>query len=159
MVKSSSFAEQNNFILASFVFQFQKMTLSAVRFTFTKGERLASRKIIGELFEKGKSIVVAPFRLSWIETKLPSAFPVQMGFSVPAKNFRSAVDRNRLKRQMREVYRKNKFPLYSFLKQYQKQCAMMIVLTGKTKPSFEEIEKKIKLTLLLFEENFKKNAE
>ena len=135
------------------------MTLPATRFTFTKDERLSSRKIIAELFEKGTSFVVVPFRLIWMETILPSDFPVQVVFSVPAQNFRKAVDRNRIKRQLREVYRKNKSTVYALLKKEQTQCAIMIVFSGKTKLSFEEIEKKLKLTLLRFEEGFKKHAE
>ncbi len=60
---------------------------------------------------------------------------------------------------MREVYRKNKASVYSLLTQHQKQCALMIVFTGKIKPEFEEIEKKIRLTLQRFEEDFKKHTE
>jgi ribonuclease P protein component len=128
-------------------------------FTFSKNERLSSRKIIGQLFEKGKSIVVVPFRLSFIQTPLPSVSPAQIAFSVPVKNFRKAVDRNRIKRQMREVYRKNKSSVYALLESQKVQCAMMIVFMGKAKPSFEEVEQKLKLTLHRFEEEFKKHAE
>lgn len=135
------------------------MTVATERFTFTKDERLSSRKIIAELYEKGKSFIVFPFRLVWLETILPSAFPVQIVLSVPSKNFRKAVDRNRIKRQMREVYRKNKSAVYSLLQKEKNQCAIMIIFTGKSKVPFNEIENKLKLTLLRFEESYKKNAE
>jgi ribonuclease P protein component len=132
---------------------------ASMRFTFSKNERLSSRKILTELFEKGKSIVVSPFRVSFFKTVLSSSSPVQIAFSVPVKNFRQAVDRNRIKRQMREVYRKNKSSVYALLESQKIQCAMMIVFIGKVKPSFEEVEQKLKLTLLRLEEEFKKNAE
>jgi ribonuclease P protein component len=129
------------------------------RFTLTRQERLASRKIISELFENGNSTVCFPFRLVWKETVLPVTSPVQIAFSVPSKKFRLAVTRNRIKRQMREVYRKNKSAVYDLLAGRNKQCAMMLVFTGSVVLPFEEIEKKIKLTLLRFEEDFKKHAE
>ncbi len=133
--------------------------MAITRFTFKKEERLSSRKILTELFEKGKSIVVSPFRLSFLKTKLVSSSPAQIAFSVPVKNFRQAVDRNRIKRQMREVYRKNKSSVYALLENQKSQCAMMIVFIGKSKPTFEEVEQKLKLTLHRFEEEFKKHAE
>ena len=130
---------------------------TTVRHTFTKAERLSSRKIITALFERGRIIVLPPFRLSWMQAELPSTFPVQVAFSVPVKNFRQAVDRNRIKRQMKEVYRKNKSSVYALLGS-RKQCAMMIVFIGKVKPSFEEIESKLKLILNRFEEDLKKHG-
>jgi len=135
------------------------MALPAPRLTFNKNERLSSRKIISALFEKGKVVTVFPFRLNWMVTSLSSGSPAQIAFSVPVKNFRHAVDRNRIKRQMREVYRKNKSSLYALLKDHQIQCAVMVVFIGKSKLSFEEIEKNLNLTLLRFEEALKKYAE
>ncbi len=135
------------------------MPSHVTRFTFRKDERLSSRKIISKIFEEGRNIVNVPFRLLWIEAELSSSSPAQVAFAVPAKKIRLAVDRNRIRRQMREVYRKNKSSLYSLLMAKEKQCAMMIVFTGAPRPSFEEIEKKLKLTLLRFEEDFKKHAQ
>ncbi len=132
---------------------------NAQRFSFRKNERLASRKLLGELFEKGRSFVIAPFRVSYLQADLPSASPVQVAFSVPVKNFRLATDRNRIKRQMREVYRKNKFSVYALLENQKRQFAVMIVFTGKMKPSFEEVERSLKLTIHRLEEELKKNAE
>ncbi|MCX6290517.1 MAG: ribonuclease P protein component [Bacteroidetes bacterium] len=135
----------------------QKTALSGNR--FSKNERLSSRKLITELFETGKSIHLHPIRLTWQMTVVDSGSPVQAAFSVPAKTFRSAVDRNRIKRQMKEVYRKNKSSVYRLLEQHRKQCVLMIVYTGKAMPAFEEIEHKLKLTLLRLEDDFKKNIQ
>ena len=128
------------------------------RFTFRKNERLSGRKIMAALFAKGNSVVIPPFRVMWMITVLESPSPAQIAFSVPVKNFRLAVDRNRIKRQMREAYRKNKSSLYSCLQHEKRQCAMMIIFTGKAKLPFTVIENKFKLTLHRLEEEFKKHA-
>jgi len=135
------------------------MPSTSVRNTFTKEERLKSRKLIAELFGRGRQTVIPPFRLLWMTASLPTASPAQIGFSVPVKNFRNAVDRNRIKRQMREVYRKNKAALYSLIVVEKKQCAMMLVFTGKTTLPFDEIEHKLTLTLSRFEEDFKQHVQ
>jgi ribonuclease P protein component len=133
--------------------------MTKTRMTFSKDERLSSRKILSGLFEKGKVIIVSPFRLLWLQTTLPSSTPVQIAFSVPVKNFRRAVDRNRIKRQIREVYRKNKSSVYALSESRKKQYALMIVFIGKVKPTFEEVESKLKLVLHRLEEDLQKHAE
>ena len=76
-----------------------------MRFTFGKPEKLKSRKLIGKLFEDGKSVKKFPVRLVYLQTNHTSDFPVQAGFSVPKRNFKRAVDRNRIKRLIRESFR------------------------------------------------------
>jgi ribonuclease P protein component len=132
------------------------MAESQQRFTFRKNEILSGRKVMNELFAKGKIINVSPFRVVWMLAELSS--PVQVAFSVPVKNFRQAVDRNRIKRQMREIYRKNKPVVSASEGKNQKQCALIIIYNGKKMLPFAEVADKLKLTLLRFEEEFKKNA-
>ncbi len=101
-------------------------------YTFKGGERLKSRKLIGELFEKGQSFGQYPLRLVWIETDNPrSEFPVQMAISVPKRRFKHAVTRNLLKRRIREAYRLRKHRLYRTMDGHQHQWALMIIYTGK----------------------------
>jgi ribonuclease P protein component len=77
-----------------------------------KTERLKSRKLIEKLFAEGQSFAVYPLRLVYLRTELPEGSgPLQTAFSVSKKNFRSAVSRNRIRRQMREAYRLKKEPL------------------------------------------------
>ncbi len=112
--------------------------------TFRKAERLTSRKIFDLLVTKGRSVHEAPFRLIWLKTVIDSPFPAQVAFAVPKKNFKSAVKRNRIRRMMREVYRKNKAGFYPLLIQKEQQLAILLVYSGKTVPEYAEVEQKIK---------------
>ena len=81
------------------------------RYKLGKQARLKSRKVIDCLFKDGKSFTVFPFRVIYQFTKLPvtpDAFQLQAGFSVSKRHFKKAVDRNRIKRLMREAYRLQK---------------------------------------------------
>ena len=74
--------------------------------TLGKKERLKSKKLIGKLFEEGKSIKKYPFRLIYlIQDKNSFKIKTQASFSVPKRNFKKAVDRNRIKRLIKEAYR------------------------------------------------------
>ncbi|MBN4081776.1 ribonuclease P protein component [bacterium AH-315-C07] len=108
--------------------------------TFKREERLKSKKVIASLFDNGDSFVEYPYRVVWVLTPLDSKFPVQLAISVSKKNFKSAVDRNHIKRQIREIYRKNKSIHYSAFTKVNTQCAMMIIYTEKEKVEFEKME-------------------
>ena len=128
-----------------------------MRQTFRKEERLCSKKIIKTLFEDGSSLTVHPFRLVWLKTVLKTEYPVQITISVPKKNIAKAVDRNKIKRQMRESYRKNKNILYKYLYNKDKQYAMALIYTAKDEIDYKEIETKIILTLQRFIEGNEKS--
>jgi ribonuclease P protein component len=129
-----------------------------VRETFSKAERLTSRKLIERLVEEGKSLSQYPFRLSWLETELKAGVPAQVAMVVSKRNFKRAVDRNRIKRLMREVYRKETANFYKTLTNKNVQCALMLLYMGKVVPDFAEVEKKLKLTLQRFEKEFKEGS-
>ena len=79
--------------------------------TFKKEERIVSNLLIETLFEKGnsQSLSAYPLRAVYLRTEhREGCAPVQLLISVPKKKFKHAVDRNRVKRQIREAYRKNK---------------------------------------------------
>jgi ribonuclease P protein component len=132
--------------------------MTVPRQTFTKDERLRSRKIIEQIIEEGKSIYISPFRFSWTLTELNTQFPIQFAIAVPKRFFKRAVDRNRIKRLVREVYRKNKSRLYALMKSRNIQCALLVVFSGKKVPVYEEVEKKFLITLQRFEETILKNS-
>lgn len=118
-----------------------------MRFTFRKHEKLKSRKLIGRLFEEGKSVKKFPVRLVYLQTDHTSEAKVQAGFSVPKRNFKKAVDRNRIKRLIREAYRNQKSGLYD---QLDKPYIFMFTFIGKTEPTYLEVEQKIQQVLALF---------
>ncbi|PCJ89861.1 MAG: ribonuclease P protein component [Flavobacteriales bacterium] len=115
--------------------------------TFKKQERLCSKKLIAQLFERGTSLSVFPIRAIWLETGLNCDFPAQVVVSVPKKKIKKAVERNSIKRRMRESYRKNKHLLYEQLENYGKQIALVLIYQSDEEKSYEEINDKIIVTL------------
>lgn len=113
-----------------------------MNYTFKREERLKSRKVIGELFKGGKSFGQYPLRLIWVEQEEKVGdFPVQISVSVPKKKFPKAVQRNHLKRKIREAYRLNKPRLHRKLAGQEKQYAWMVLYVAKEKLPYAEIEK------------------
>lgn len=88
--------------------------------TFRKDERLCSRTLTEKLFHKegSRSMAAFPLRLVYMKSPAGEDGPAaQMLVSVPKRCFKRAVKRNRVKRQVREAYRKNKHILYDKLEQ------------------------------------------
>jgi ribonuclease P protein component len=111
------------------------------RYTFTKEEKLKSRKAIEQLFKEGKSFSGFPFRVLW-KFGEKAEVPLQTGFAVSSKNFKRAVDRNRIKRLMREAYRLQKNELQDRLKQQQKYLAVFFIYVGNEIPDYPLIFEK-----------------
>lgn len=112
--------------------------------TFSKSERLSSKVAIDILFETGRSIHSNPFKICWLEIP-ESPSPAQIVISVPKRIFKSAVDRNKIKRQIREAYRKNKTILFENLQT--KKIHLMLIFTSKTMLEYKEMEEKIIVAL------------
>jgi ribonuclease P protein component len=124
--------------------------------TFSKEERLCSRRLIGLLFSKGHTFHLKPFRITWMRQSPGGSSPVQVLMSVPKYNFRKAVDRNLIRRRMREAYRLNKHVLYSVFPGTAYQIVFCITCTAKEIVAYDLIEAKIILLLQrLIEENEK----
>ena len=124
-------------------------------FRFQRAERLKSEKVISSLFKKGRSFSCYPLRLVYTEitplsTKADSTdfSPVQFSLSVSKKKFKRAVDRNLLRRRIRESYRLQKHELYLFLKDHatlsEKQFAFMVIYTAKDALPYADIHKGIR---------------
>lgn len=114
---------------------------------FSKTERLCSEKLIARLYQSGDFISKYPLRVNLVICELPAAVPCQVVFTVGKKRFPSAVNRNRIKRMMRELYRKSKMPLYHQLEGLGIQLAISIIYTGKEIPDFQGLEKQWQIML------------
>lgn len=110
---------------------------------FKSAEKLKSRKLIDKLFNEGKSVSQNGFTLVYLFVPLTTQYPIQAAFSVPKRNYKHATDRNRIKRLMREVWRKNKISLYKPLAEKQKQVALMWVCKSKTMPDYAACEQAV----------------
>ena len=119
-----------------------------IRHTFKKAEKLTNKKVFDSLFAEGKSFSVPPLRFIWVKTKSSLSTPVQLGISVPKKLFAKAVDRNIIKRRIRESYRKNKAPVYEVLQNLNLHIALMIIYVEKEELPYQEIENKMIVSLL-----------
>ncbi|NPA33338.1 MAG: ribonuclease P protein component [Chlorobi bacterium] len=124
------------------------------RNTFRKYERLTRRKIISQLFKEGKVYRAGNIRAIWLETQLPvKSSPVQVLISVPRKQWKRSVDRNFIKRLIREAYRTNKHNLYETLERQGKQLALALIFRGNHKPTLQNIEQNIKQILAHIEQD------
>ena len=112
-----------------------------MKFTYPKQEKLKSKKLIDQLFTEGQSVSAFPLRLVYLGTTFDDAVIAKTGVSVSKRNFKTAVDRNHIKRLLREVYRLNKATYFNNLTT---QHAFMILYIGKEKPSFAQIETSMK---------------
>ncbi len=105
--------------------------------SFSKHERLSSEKAIQELFEKGSSFSLYPFRVKILTQEHESNHSVLI--TVSKRFYKRAVDRNIIKRRTREAYRLSKH----FLLQEGKSLHIAFIYIGKEINSFELIQKKL----------------
>lgn len=100
-----------------------------MKLSLNKHERLKSRRLIDELFGSGSSIDAYPIKLVFkvIRQDQSPLSPVQFGVTVSKKKFKRAVDRNLIKRRMREAFRINKTSIYEHLVLKDKYLAMMAI--------------------------------
>jgi ribonuclease P protein component len=113
-------------------------------YTFKKEERLCNKRLIDGLFHNGSSFLCYPFKASWMLIDGGQQVPVQVVFSVAKKRYKRAVDRNVVKRRMREAYRLNKQAcLYDVLSSASKQLVLSVSYIGKEISPYDFFEKKM----------------
>lgn len=121
---------------------------AAERFTLSKEERICSKKLINELFTgNGRSMTAFPLRVVFMKRTIVDDEPrAAMLVSVPKRYFKHAVDRNRVKRQVREAFRRNKSIITQNLTDDHEAVAMAFVwLTDEKFPSSEVENRMVRL--------------
>jgi ribonuclease P protein component len=133
---------------------------TTTRYTLNKTQRLKSRKAIDALFANGTAFSLFPFRVIYKLDKKEEGKPnLQCGFSVSAKRFKKAVDRNRIKRLTRECWRLQLKPLDEKLTEQLLQSNVFLIYMGNELPEYDELFKKvtavIKRLIKIIDENSK----
>ena len=125
------------------------------RQTLCKNERLTRLKLIEQLHEQGASIKTPALILVYHFAELPVNFPAQVMVSASKRLFKRAHDRNRIKRLMREAYRKQKHIVYTSLSAGKKQATLHFIFTGRQLPNQAYVFGKISELIKRFTEQVK----
>lgn len=115
-------------------------------FTLGKNERLKRRRIIDQLFSEGKYLSVFPLRVGYVFTE-KLEHPLQAGFGVSSRQFKRSVQRNRIKRLMREGYRLQKNELQEVVQNKNLQLALFIIYVGRELPDYATVSEKMQVAL------------
>lgn len=117
---------------------------------FPKSERLKGKALIDRLFSEGKTVFKQPVKLYWVPASFEGKLKIKAGMGVPKRDFKRAVDRNRIKRLLREAYRLNKHLTENIPGQF----AFMFIYVGKEIPRFDVVERAVIDILEQFESNW-----
>jgi ribonuclease P protein component len=113
---------------------------------FRKEERLKKEKLIKELFDKGSSFYLFPFKVIIRHNPEETSPFHQVLFSVSKRNFKKAVDRNLIKRRMREAFRQNKNTIPA-----SKKLLIAYIYTAKEILTFAQIQERLVKTFNRFD--------
>lgn len=106
------------------------------RFGLGKSEKLKSRKQIEDLFATGSSFNVFPIKIIYKFFTGEEESAVKLGVTVSQRNFKRAVDRNRLKRVLREAYRLQKNEFLNILRTNKMSANIFLIYTDRKISSF-----------------------
>lgn len=116
-----------------------------MKYTLGKNQKLKSRKTISQLFIEGGSVKSFPIKMIYLPSD--ELTENRVAFSVPKRNFKLAVDRNRIKRLLRESYRLNQF---DFFEDNTQSYNIMFIYMSRTMPKYDEVNQKLKKLILKF---------
>jgi ribonuclease P protein component len=115
---------------------------------FIKAEKLCNKVDSDLLFSNGKSFFLEPFRIVFLKKDFDTNHCSRIQIVVPKRNISKAVDRNKIKRFIREAYRKNKKSLIDNLEFHKTVIDFSLIYQIDEIKSFSFIEEKIKAILL-----------
>lgn len=116
-------------------------------FTYGKKEKLKRRKQLAELFAGKQSFLVFPIKVFYLcSLPLPDS-RVKAGVGANSRNFKKAVDRNRIKRLLREAYRLNKLPLHQYLEEHNQHLLVFFLYVDKALPRKDWLPAKMPLVI------------
>ena len=116
-------------------------------FQFPKKQKLCGEKVIERLFANGKSISEKPFRAIWNFEKNNDQVFVKSLIVVSKKKLKLAVERNVVKRRIKEAYRLQKKKLECFLESTSQQLNLAIIYQEEEILDYKTLEEKINLLL------------
>lgn len=114
---------------------------------FPKKEKLCGEIRIGKLFSEGNAFIAYPLRIVYQLSEEKSDVPVKILISVPKKKFKKAVNRNRIKRLIREAYRLNKTDFLSAMEKKEINLSLAITYVSDKETDFSKIQEKVTLAL------------
>lgn len=118
-----------------------------MKFTLGKNQKLKSRKAIAQLFIEGQSVKSFPIKMIYLPIDKEEISETKVAFSVPKRNFKLAVDRNRVKRLLREAYRLHQ---YEFFDGNNQNYHIMFIYMSNKMPTYLEVESKLNKLFLKF---------
>lgn len=114
------------------------------QFTFSKEEKLTGKTNIDQLFNGGKSFSLFPFKVFLRIVDVPDGPMARLLIAIPKKKVKKAVDRNRLRRLVREAYRLNRNGFITFLETRSVRLHLALVYTGEGPDlTYREVELKM----------------
>ncbi len=118
------------------------------RNNFTKKERLSRKSVIERLYAEGRSVAAFPLRAVYLPLEPEDGEPAaSVLISVSKKRFRHAVDRNLVKRRLREAYRLNKHSFIDAMQQNGCRMAVSILYLDKEHHSYRHLQARLKKLL------------
>lgn len=118
----------------------------AKEFSYSKKEKLKSKKQLDNLFKSGKSLNVFPVKLFYAFATEQNNI-IKTGVGVSSRHFKKAVQRNRVKRLLREAYRTEKQPLHIYLNSNKKKLVLFLLFIDKELPQYNLLKGKMRLCI------------
>lgn len=131
--------------------------MTTKKFTYSRSEKLKSRKLLNQVFAEGKSLNVFPLKITFTSKDIETISSANIGVGASSRYFKKAVDRNRVKRLLREAYRLHKNQLLELLPE-KKQVNVFILFIGKEIAETALIAEKMPIILQKLGNSFQNKA-